>query len=318
MSTNFTPELVQDIAVRVVTQFMTKQAGLSEAIAIEAKTLELNPEQIKRVIEASNTIAYLRQLEDAKDRSFEFPVAEYRDVMGHLVLPTNKSPTVNSVVEPVASPLVEKLEVTKTASMPEQEKIAMLIKETLRVKQTMNKLAEEGYLVTMSLEKYASILQKDPQGFEKLAYVAPEEDLGSLSILCSFEKMAGTGSVFTTLELKDALALVHLFKEAKDMANEYDDMETFIKRASNILIEKKAFAPLGAAAETIGKVLGSVPRYAGKGLWKTIKGVGAGVAALSAGKTIGQRLERSADIGASAIAGASTTHDNPVWSSIHG
>ena len=198
MATDLTQELLQDIAVKVVSQFMTKQSSLSGAIADEAKAHELNPEQIKRVIEASNTIAYLRQLEDAHDRSFEFPVAEYRDVMGKMVLPDTvtktadqlatvgaapysdgdqtschrdqmgkkvtadtNSPTLDKTVEPLAPPLAEKVEVTKSAGVKEgplnkkapvsqlnqsgydateydrdndqQLKTAMLFKETMRV-----------------------------------------------------------------------------------------------------------------------------------------------------------------------------------------
>ena len=83
---DLTPEALQNISVKVVSTYMLKQASLSEAIASEAKSLELNPEQIKRAIESSNTVAYLRQLEDAPNRSdLEFPVATYNDVMGRMV-----------------------------------------------------------------------------------------------------------------------------------------------------------------------------------------------------------------------------------------
>lgn len=322
MSINLTPELLQDLAVRVVTKFMTKQASLTDAIAEEAKTLELNPEQIKRVIEVSNTTAYLRQLEDAKDRSFEFPIANYRDIMGRMVLPDAKSPTVSETI--VSFP--EKVEVINSTPInidsgrQEQEKVAMLIKETLKVKQTMTKLAEEGHILYLQLEKYASIIQKDPNGFEKLAYVAQEKDLDSLAVLCSLEKAASTeiGSVFTSLELKDALSLISLFKEAQVLSSEYKELETFTKRATDILIEKKAFSPVGAISEGIGRVMGGTAHLAGKGLGKAVIGAGAGIAALSAGKTIGKRIENVADLGGAALAGESIHHENPVWQSIHG
>lgn len=342
MATDLTPELLQNIAIRVVAQFMTKQACLSASIASEAKTLELNPEQIKRVIETTNTIAYLRQLEDAKDRSFEFPIAEYRDVMGRMVLPDG-SPTVNNIVEPLALPLAEKIEVTKSAEVKtgplnkkapvsqinssitdsaeydqEQEKVAMLVKETLRVKQTLQKLAEEGYMVSMRLEKLASILQKDPQGFEKLSHIASEEDLGSLTVLCGFEKTAETSSVFTNSELADAISLNSLFKEAKDLITSQNEMEVFVKRATDILIEKNAFSPIGAAVEGIGKGLGFATRKLGAGAVGAVKKVGVGLGALTAGKTIGQRLERAGDVAGAALAGTTMTHDTPVWKSIHG
>jgi len=339
MATDLSPELLQEIAVRVVSKYMTKQACLSGAIADAAKTLELNPEQIKRVIETSNTIAYLRQLEDATDRSFEFPVADYTDVMGRMVLP-NTSPTVDITVAAPVAPLPQKSEVTKTAGVrssplnekapvsqidastpgdayDEQQKVAMLMKETFRVKQTMQKLAEEGYMVSMKLEKLASIVHKDPLGFEKLAFVASEEDLGSLAVLCGFEKTASSGSVFTTSDLKDAMSLNSMFKEAKDMVATNKEMETFVKRATEVLIEKKAFSPIGATVEGIGAGLGWAARKIVGGGVGTVKAVGSGLAAASAGKTLGKRVERVADLGGAALTGASTTHANPVWESIH-
>lgn len=87
MTFELTPERLQEIAVGCVTKFVQKQASLSEAIAKEAMDLELNSDQTKRVIEASNTIAYLRQLEKSADRTFEFDVADYTKVMAHMCMP---------------------------------------------------------------------------------------------------------------------------------------------------------------------------------------------------------------------------------------
>ena len=329
MLTNLTPELLQDISIKVVAKFMAKQACLSEAIAEQAKTLELNPDQIKRVIESSNTIAYLRQLEDASDRSFEFPVAEYRDVMGRMVLP-DPSPTVNSVVAPVLgektagakiSPLNEKAptsQIDTDNQEEEQVKVAMLIKETLRAKQTLQKMAEEGHLITLRLEQLSSVVQKDPAGFEKLSHIAEKEDLGILTLLCGFEKTATTESVFLSSELSDVMSLNSLFKEAKDMVLKQNEVEDFVKRATTVLIEKKAFAPIGAVSEGIGKGIGWVAGKAVGGAGNLVKNVGIGLASLAAGKTLTQRAENVADIAASALVPATTTHENPVWKSIHG
>ena len=323
MSIDLTPELLQDIAVRVVSQYMAKQACLAESIASEAKTLELNPDQIKRVIETSNTIAYLRQLEDATDRSFEFPVAEYRDVMGRMVLPEG-TPTVTKTAGVRPCPLSEKApasqinsDISENAEYDQQQKVAMLMKETFRVKQTLQKLAEEGFMVSMRLEKLASVVQKDPFGFEKLIHVASPEDIESLTVLCGFEKTAETGSVFTSNELKDAISLNSLFKEAKEMIVDQAEMEDFIKRATEVLIEKNAFSPGGAIVEGIGKGMGWATRKVMGGGISAAKGVGSGLAALTAGKTLGQKIEHGADIAGAALTGASTTHANPVWKSLH-
>lgn len=87
MTFELTPERLQEIAVGCVSQFIQKTASLNEAISKEAQALELNPDQTKRVIEASNTIAYLRQLEKSADRTFEFEVADYGKVMAHMCMP---------------------------------------------------------------------------------------------------------------------------------------------------------------------------------------------------------------------------------------
>lgn len=317
MSFDLTQEALQSIAVRVVSQYMTKQSCMSEAIANEAKTLELNPEQIKRVIEASNTIAYLRQLEDAHDRTFEFPIAEYRDVMGRMVLPDQSSPVVSQTIEPSSLPAAEKAEVI--SSISEQEKVAMLVKETLRVKQVLTKMAEDGYMVSMQLEKLANEFSKDPLALEKLAHVSSKENLESIKVLCGLEKSSSTGNnVFTNAELSDAISLNSLFKEARDLILEQKEKEDFIKRATEILIKQGKFSPIGSTVEGIGKGMGWAVGKVGKGGVKAVKRVGAGVAALTAGKTLSQRIERGADIAGAAVTAPTIEHENPVWKTLHG
>src|SRR4051812_18287701 len=87
---DMTPEQIRDCAVHVVEEFINKKVPLSQGVASCAELQALNSEQIKRVIEATNSIAYLKLLNGAEDRTFEFPVAEYTEVMGHLALPKNK------------------------------------------------------------------------------------------------------------------------------------------------------------------------------------------------------------------------------------
>jgi hypothetical protein len=326
MSYNLTPERLQEIAVRVVSNFMTKQADLSGSIAAEAKSLELNPEQIKRVIESSNTIAYLRQLEDAKDRAFEFPVAEYRDVMGRMVLP-DTSPVVDEVKECVPMEVSADKEEVANSSVSEQEKVAMLFKETMRIKQTLTKMAGEEDIMSLRLEELSAKVQKDPKALEKLAHVCSEEILPLLSILCSLEKSAATsGSVFTNKELAEVISLDSLFKEARDLLEDIKSKQEFVKRASIVLIEKKAMIQRmdspksipGAAVEGIGYGIGATARGVGSAAIGSAKLVGEGVKALAKGKTVMQRVTNAADLAGSIGVAADTKHANPVWGSIHG
>jgi len=336
MSYILTPESLQGIAVKVVCKYMTKQASLSDAVAAEAKDLELNPEQIKRVIESSNTIAYLRQLEDANDRSFEFPLADYTQVMAKMVLPEATTVKVANNVGTASGLVTEPITSTYSAmdSFTPNEKMAMIRQEAFRVQCTLTKMSEDCVYLTEMLTKKAAVISQDPLALEKLAHVTPSEDLLQLKALCGLEKSAGSANsassafsgIFTENDLKEVMSLNSLYKEAKDLVRLRADSEDLVKRASSVagptpirnVANAVAGATLGAPIEHTFKGLG----YAGRKILQGGIGLGKGAiaagAALSGGKTLGQSLEGKLNLGFAAMAGADTTHANPVWESIHG
>ena len=309
MTFYMTPENLQEMAVEIVRDNMVKKADLSELIAKKACDLELNSDQIKRVVETSNTLAYLRKLEDATDRSFEFPVAEYRDVMGRMVLPGQTDPVITKSADqkPVQpNPLNgEAPESVIASTISKEASEALLLKEAFRIKQTLVKMAGEGQILTLSLETLASKIQKDPLAFEKLAHVAEPEYLDQLTILCGLEKKADSKEVFTDSELKEAISLNSLFKEAQALVKDQKEKEEFVKRA---------FSALGL----VGQGVGYLARKAGAGAVGIVKSVGSGLGALPAGKTLSQKAEHALDIGAAGMSALSMQHENGVWQSIHG
>lgn len=318
MTYHMTPEKLQEISVRVVSRFMTKQADLNTAVCDEAKALELNPSHIQRVIETSNTLAYLRQLEGASDRAFEFPVADYTSVMGRMVIPDPVTATTSTTLAPVAA--VAEVAPEFVSSMSDQEKKAMLFKEASRVKQTLTKMASEEIIYSFRLEELASKVQKDPLALEKLAHVVSEENLGLLTVLCGLEKTASTeGSVFSNKELSDVMSLDSLLKEAREFLVNKHKKEDFVKRAAEVFKHEPGFLSkaIGAPVEAAGKVVGKAGRGAILGGATALKGVGSGLKSLSGGKSLMKRLENMSDIGAGVLGASSISHNNPVWKSIH-
>lgn len=320
MSYQLTPEKLQEISVRVVSRFMTKQADLNTAIADEGKSLELNPDQLRRVIETSNTLAYLRQLESATDRSFEFPVAEYTSVMGRMVIPDPVTAATPNVINTVSTEPTESVCPPFVSSMSDQEKKAMLFKEASRVRQTLTKMASEEIIYSFRLEELASKVQKDPLALEKLAQVTSEEELGQLAVLCGLEKAAATeGSVFSNKDLSDVLSLTSLLKEAREFVADRKQKEDFVKRAAQVFSHEPGFMSkaIGAPVEGAGYAAGKVGRGVVVGGAKAVKGVGSTIKQLSKGKTLMKRLENVSDIGAGVLGASSMSHANPVWDSIH-
>lgn len=267
-----TPESLQNIAIKCVTSFVTKQASLSEAIADESKSLELNPEQIKRVIETSNTLAYLRLLKDSPDRTFEFPIAEYPKVLANMSMPNVEkcaSSKSDSNLEKKAEVEVEIGE--EINSMSTQEKRSILQKQAMINKQILSQIGEDKEYLKICLEKAAGVLTKDELGLEKLAQVVPEEDFTKICKLCAIEKRAEIGSIFVDKDLESAKQVYSLYTEAKELLEKEASLITFVKRAEEILFQKKSsFDPLGGATEGFAKGTSWAASKTVGGLGKTI------------------------------------------------
>lgn len=253
-----TSERLQNIAVNCVTQFMNKQASLSEAIAKEASEIGLNSEQTKRVIEASNTIAYLRQLEKSADRTFEFKQADYTDVMGHMCLPDAQPETLvktASVVTP-ATVQVSK-EVVNTSTL--QEKMAMLAKAHFTAKSTLEKIAYDKIDLHLRISKASSILNKDLHGYEKLAEVAKGEDLLKVVKLCGIEKTAADNVVFTNKDLTVASEVYSLLKEAEALLLKEAEIRGFVDKSGEVLFKQTAnVEKLAGFGTIVGGAIGTV------------------------------------------------------------
>lgn len=276
---------LQDISVKCVALFMSKQACLSEAIADEAKNLELNPDQIKRVIETTNTLAYLRQLKDAEDRTFEFPVATYTDVMGRMVVPTEKRANEvdsDNSTSGAQTAIGDEQEVTiRKYNLDAQEKRAMLYKESRICRDVLVKMAEEKPMLTENLLRKGNAFGKEALALEKLAEVVTEEDFPALLRLCGIEKTASdiTSEVFTDSELVEASQLYSLYKEAKALIKEEEELTELVKRASEILFNKNSLDELrkeaGVASWLGGKIgsgLATVVSSPVKAIAKGLKG----------------------------------------------
>lgn len=101
----FNSEQLATMAAKAVSTFLTKGASLTDAVVSVSQSNGLNLEQTKRLTEAANQVAYLKVLETAKDRSFNFPVAEYGDVVNKISKPEAGLDKAASHTEYATSPL---------------------------------------------------------------------------------------------------------------------------------------------------------------------------------------------------------------------
>lgn len=292
----FDQEQLKNLAAKAVSNYIARGVTLTDAVAALSKENRLNEEQTKRLVEVSNQVAYLKILETAKDRTFNFPVAEYKDVMAKIATPDVSMNKQASAAGEFTSPMdivksnfevgMEKAasytepnaaEFIKSAS--EQEVLGYLPNIVFSYKAELDKLAYDKMNQAELLVKAASEARKDPFiGYKLQKFASNQAELTRL-IGVELEKVASERSpIFKDKDFERLAELNTLFVEAKTMLAR----EEFLRGE----LEKLAFSGV------IGRVAGSIFGKRATGI--TSAGVGKALTAYdvaSSTKTIAPKNE---------------------------
>ena len=268
----FSADKLKYMAAEVVSSYLHSNTPMSEAVASLASRMQLNPEQIKRLIEISNQVAYLKLLEKASDRTFEFPLANYEEVMALVAIPDEsmkKEASQRPSPLQIASGSIDE-DLVKSASevdqddelgflkrASKQEKITLLNKQMYRAKGELEKVASEEQVLLRDLVSKGSDLREDDQFMDKLAMVldGDEKTLTKIARLIYGEKRDYcSDELFYDSDVEEAREYVEMFKRAEEVLVERKELESQIKRAEEFL-QKEAFAPMiGNAMKAITSV----------------------------------------------------------------
>lgn len=287
-----TSDKLRDIAVRVVEGFLNDKVPLSQGLAKEAAAHDLNSEQVKRAVEASNTIAYLKVLSMADDRTVEFPLCKYAEVMHAVAVPELQS------VEKQATAVTggtdsEGGELDKQASCHEEgwdgvtdrERTLAFIKEAGNNKAMLAALMERGEVLGQDMVKKAKKISTDPKCLDKMACALSDDEFKPLSVLAFGEakEKRDFGSMATAMfkeaELKEIKDLATMYKEARAIVSEVAQRAELDKRASVIQseLQKQAFA--GFVMRGVKSALSGAASKIGYGLGKAVAAPFTGAAA---------------------------------------
>ena len=257
---NVTPELIRDISVQAVEDFLNNKIPLSQGLAKQAAAYDLNVEQVKRAVESTNNIAYLKILQHAEDRTVEFPLAKFAEVMSSATVPDNFQEKVASVAGPeLQTPL------TKEASAPlelvEAEKLTYMIKTASANKETLERIEIDSIAVADKLIKVAKTFSKDEAWMDKLACVTDESEFKELSVLVSgevknYRDLKDLG-LFKQAQLKEATEFSELYKQARAMVREQRERSGLQKRAADAAdsVKSNIFSKAMGSAASTAKVL---------------------------------------------------------------
>lgn len=251
---------IKDLAGKTVEDFINHKVPLNEGIAKYASEMNLNSDQVQRLVEATNASAYLELMKTAGDRTFEFPIADYKGVMVKVAFPQRMIDNVD-VKEKDKYPSgdgesINKKEIGIEARQPEDDDIDLdkqayindLTRAYMRNKDHLEKIAIDKQIIGLEIDVAVMALKNDDHCLEKIAEVSEEAEF---EILKKFfhEKQALEKLVFRDSELKVARTLVGLLKNAKEIVSKEKQLQNYEDRSLMVLRKSAGIKPVGTEAK---------------------------------------------------------------------
>lgn len=293
---------------------------LNDSLTKIATDQELNSDQIQRLVETTNQMAYLTKLAGEDDRTFEFKVANYDDIMDNF-LPTEADAGMNKEASASVNPMelvtgsfqsIEKVAQDKEASMEKlgkNDKLKALRKVASHERVRLENLKAREHDDLVKIAGYRETLLRDNDLEAKLNNFDNGADMSK--IIFGHVKEASDS---TPLRVFSPDELFHVGEFSRDLElikqahTEAKVLETQVEEAEGIL--KEAF--LVGAAIKVGKGVASAyksPKNAlvkAKQLGSKVKN--AGGKALTVGETVMSTNE----------VGKNSKRNFDAWSSLRG
>lgn len=253
-----TPEQLQKLSIKTVEGFLNDKVPLSIGLAKEASALELNPEQIRRGVEAVNNITYLKILQVSPDRTVEFPLCKYAEVISELGIQDFPSAYLQDNVE--AEALVEKVAQAEPAKpslegVPEFRIQGRLLKEATIIRRDIEELEVKATHLRDDIVSTLSAICQDESGMDKLASVCTSHEFAPLSVLLTGRVAIPTNmpkGFFKEASLKTVNSLRELYQDARALSTQLNEKKASLERIENLV--KQAF--VGTTANLVGRGVG--------------------------------------------------------------
>lgn len=281
--TSVTIQDLQDIAVQAVSDFFNKKIPLNTTLAKEASVRELNSEQLHRAIEATNTLTHLKNIEIGVDRTTEFPVADYKEIIKLAFVPELKETEVFDFVEKSAEVSTEMEQFIPVTT--DQENVTWFIKQAARNNQELDLLKGDLRVVGEKLLTKLAELRSDPSIIDTLSCSnITNSEFEKITSLMGFtsERRELPEGFLKSANTKETDNLISLYKEACNLTYEIQKKEALKERAKQleVLLTKKAF--LGPAFASVGRLLGRTIAGSAKVLTKSTTNLGMSAAKIGA------------------------------------
>lgn len=302
-------DFLKNVGAGVVAAFRTGGVPLTDGIVKVASENQLNAEQTARLVETVNQLAYLSGPHNSMDKTAEFALANYEDVITAIITPPSIEKAASLYARP--SPLslladpIEKVAAAEEWAPSEAEARIHLEREFFSGRDRLKAMDIESQNIVEGLLKSAAVVGKDPEALSKIAALTAgdSQKYGELcNLVFGHVKEASATAPHRPEDLLNVKALVEQLGFAKQASVEHKSLEErLIKIAEEICpagMDKEAF--IGSVIRAAGTVL----RGGGAGAAKVGKGLKLGGTVAMAGPEVAQISRSSAP-------------KNDVWSSLH-
>lgn len=243
----FNSEMLGTLAAKAVSIYLTKQVPLTDAVISISREENLNIEQTKRLVEATNQVAYLKILETAKDRTFAFDLADLDAVIGAISTPdvsvVKEASFANQGFRPAPLQLLFGGEGhTKQASSNQPDADIDLVPMMPAMVAGFKSTIENGALLKQACaERIVRLIEEvkqEPYLLSKIAAYKPKN--ADLVLLVgeagSLEKTANQYLTFKVGELKKVAQLDEAISELKKVASEIKNAQESLEKVSFMAI----------------------------------------------------------------------------------
>jgi len=283
---SITVQDLQNIAVQATTDFLNNKCSLNESLAKQASDCGLNSEQLKRAVEATNTLTHLKTLELSHDKTAEFPVADYKSIIKIACIPEGPEKGEDSGEESGFGFFDKKASVNEEFSLQEtilpEQRFPYLVKLAAANTRRVEVLTDELGAVSLNFTKKASEFRTNPQAHEHLS--ASSADKAEYSLLSKalfgeeLPRCNYVGGMFKAASLRQVEVLVHMIKEAKAMHSELKERSALKEKADKLVSEMTKSAFLEKTVFKLGRGVTRaatyVPRKIGGAVGNTTASLG--------------------------------------------
>lgn len=289
--TSLSTKDLQDIAVRCTSDFINSGVSLNQSLSKEAQDRSLNPEQLRRSVEATNTLTYLKTIAMADSRTAEFPVANYNEIVKMACLPdmeslhktaqvmgTEVKPRYDSMSAALVKQANEALEFTSISPMGDSERKLHILKLASSNARSLEVLKDTLGITVRQLQKEASDLSKNPKGLEYLSSldISDERFIKLAGLMFGPDATRKTFAKYLTkaAEMNTAQRVVDLYEQSLDCTKEIVYLTSMQENLNQL--EKNAFVlpMLSRAGGAIGKAVSGATNKVAAGTGRMIgKGI---------------------------------------------